>query len=106
MKTSDFDFHLPQELIAQTPLQSRDQSRMLVCDRSSGAFSHHSFHELPDFLNSGDVLVINRSRVIPARLLGTKRGTGVAWRNKYGFCQRRLCCFPRQRVFTSTITNH
>lgn len=78
MKTSDFDFHLPQELIAQTPLQSRDQSRMLVCDRSSGEFSHHSFHELPDFFNSGDVLVINRSRVIPARLLGTKRGTGVA----------------------------
>lgn len=73
MKTSAFDYELPKELIAQTPLARRDQSRMLVCDRESGAFRHAFFIDFPNLLSPGDVLVTNRSRVIPARLLGTRK---------------------------------
>ena len=75
MKTSDFDFALPQELIAQTPLQRRDASRLLTLDRQTGTTGHHHFYELPRFLRPGDCLVMNDSRVIPARLLG-RRPTG------------------------------
>ena len=75
MKTSDFDFALPQELIAQTPLQRRDASRLLTLDRQTGRTGHHHFYELPRFLRPGDCLVMNDSRVIPARLLG-RRPTG------------------------------
>lgn len=78
MKTSDFHYDLPEELIAQTPLQMRDQSRMLVCSRSSFARQHRMFYELPALLKAGDVVVLNRSRVIPARLLGEKAGSGLA----------------------------
>lgn len=78
MKTSDFDYHLPQELIAQTPLSLRDQSRMLVCNRDDDALSHRHFFDLPDYLRAGDVLVLNRSRVLPARLLGHKEDSGIA----------------------------
>ncbi len=78
MKTSDFDYLLPEELIAQSPLEQREQSRMLVCHRGSYQREHRHFFDLPDYLNPGDVLVINRSRVIPARLLGIKEDTGVA----------------------------
>ncbi len=77
MKTSDFDYFLPPELIAQTPLKQRDTSRMLVCQRNGQARQHRQFHEFPDFLKKGDVLVLNRSRVIPARLLGVKAGSGI-----------------------------
>jgi len=77
MKTSAFDYDLPPELIAQTPLKQRDQSRMLVCDRESGALRHSFFVDFPDLLSPGDVLVLNRSRVIPARLLGTRREGGI-----------------------------
>lgn len=77
MKTSDFDYLLPQELIAQTPLFPRDASRMLVCNRNSHARRDDHFRNFPDYLRAGDALVLNRSRVIPARLLGEKRGTKV-----------------------------
>lgn len=77
MKTSDFYFDLPQELIAQTPLEQRDGSRLLCLDKQTGEISHHMFAELPDLLNAGDCLVMNDSRVIPARLFG-KRETGGA----------------------------
>jgi len=77
LKTSDFYYDLPQELIAQTPLARRDGSRLLVLNRESGAFSHHHFYELPNFLRPGDCLVLNDSRVLPARLLG-RRETGGA----------------------------
>ena len=76
MKTSDFDYSLPQALIAQTPLAERDQSRLMVVDRRSGSLGHHTFSELVDFLRSGDVLVFNDSRVIPARLVGRRAGSG------------------------------
>ncbi len=75
LKTSDFDFQLPQELIAQTPLQKRDASRLLTLDRITGKTGHHHFYDLPRFLRPGDCLVMNDSRVIPARLLG-RRPTG------------------------------
>lgn len=77
MKTSDFFYHLPEELIAQTPLQQRDQSRMLVCDRETSAREHRLFSDLPGYLRPGDVMVLNRSRVIPARLLGVKEDSGI-----------------------------
>ena len=78
MKTRDFDYTLPPELIAQTPLDRRDGSRLLCLDRESGAFSHHHFYELPDFLRPGDCLILNNSRVLPARLLGERLPGGGA----------------------------
>jgi S-adenosylmethionine:tRNA ribosyltransferase-isomerase len=75
---SEFDYELPPELIAQEPLPERDASRLLVLDRRSGEVSHHAFAELPDLLAAGDLLVVNRSRVIPARLLGRRAKGGEA----------------------------
>lgn len=77
MKTSDFDYNLPEELIAQTPVEPRDHSRLLVYDRADGSIQHLHFYDLPRFLNAGDVMVINDTRVIPARLLGEKEETHV-----------------------------
>lgn len=77
MKTSDFDFYLPEELIAQTPLERRDASRLLTLDKHTGAVEHHHFYELPQFLRPGDCLVLNNSRVIPARLIGHRPTGGV-----------------------------
>ena len=77
MKTSDFFYDLPEELIAQTPLQKRDTSRLLVLNRENGEISHKHFYDILDYLNPGDCLVMNDSRVLPARLLG-HRPTGGA----------------------------
>ena len=77
MKTSDFWYDLPEELIAQTPLQKRDSSRLLVLDRNSGAVSHKHFYDIIDHLNPGDCLVMNDSRVLPARLLGHRPSGGA-----------------------------
>lgn len=77
MKTSDFDFDLPSELIAQTPLLNRDESRLLVLDKETGDVSHHVFKDIVDYFNPGDVLVINDTKVIPARLMGVKEDTGA-----------------------------
>jgi S-adenosylmethionine:tRNA ribosyltransferase-isomerase len=76
MKTADFDFELPPELIAQHPAQRREQSRMLVVRRQEGTLEHRRFFDLPQYLNKGDLLVVNNTRVIPARLFGRKPGTG------------------------------
>ena len=76
MKTSDFDYHLPPELIAQTPLEPRDSSRLLVLERSTGSMEHRSFRDLPQYMGPGDVLVMNDSRVLPGRLLGSRENTG------------------------------
>ena len=76
MRTSDFEYDLPPELIAQTPLEPRDSSRLLVLDRATGHIQHRGFAEIIDHLRSGDVLVFNDSRVIPARLHGRRSGTG------------------------------
>ena len=75
MKKSDFYFDLPPELIAQTPIPERDQSRLLCLDKHSGEVAHRHFYELPELLNPGDCLILNDSRVLPARLLGS-RSTG------------------------------
>lgn len=77
MKTSDFDFELPEELIAQTPLEKRDTSRLLTLDKVTGETGHHHFYDLPSYLRPGDCLVLNNSRVLPARLIG-HRPTGGA----------------------------
>ena len=76
MKRSDFDFDLPEELIAQTPLQRRDGSRLLVLDKETGECSHRHFYDLPSMLREGDCLVLNDSRVLPARLIGTRSSGG------------------------------
>ena len=78
MKTSDFNYELPKELIAQTPLEKRDTSRLMTLDRKTGAWEHHHFYELPDFLEPGDCLILNDSRVLPARLLGQRLPGGGA----------------------------
>ena len=75
MKKQDFYYELPEELIAQDPLEERSSSRLLVLDRQSGAVSHHVFTEVADYLQEGDCLVINDTKVIPARLIGSKVGT-------------------------------
>lgn len=72
MKKSDFYFNLPKELIAQTPLDQRDQSKMMHINKNTGAVEHRHFYELPDMLHEGDCLVLNDSRVLPARLIGTR----------------------------------
>ena len=77
MKTSDFDYDLPEELIAQTPVEPRDHSRLLVYHRKDGQVEHKHFYDIIDYLNPGDALVINETKVIPARLLGVKEDTGV-----------------------------
>ncbi|MBD5517103.1 MAG: tRNA preQ1(34) S-adenosylmethionine ribosyltransferase-isomerase QueA [Lachnospiraceae bacterium] len=78
LKTSDFYFDLPQELIAQDPLEDRSASRLLVLHRETGAVEHHTFKEITQFLRPGDCLVLNNTKVLPARLLGTKENTGAA----------------------------
>ena len=78
LKTSDYYFDLPKELIAQDPLEDRSASRLLVMDRQTGATSHHIFKEICSFLKPGDCLVLNNTKVIPARLLGAKEDTGAS----------------------------
>ena len=77
MKTSEFDYVLPPELIAQTPVEPRDASRLLVVDRRTGELAHRRFSDLPEYLRPGDLLVGNDSRVIPARLHGVKPTGGA-----------------------------
>ena len=78
MKTSDFNYDLPEELIAQVPVYPRDSSRLLVYHKNTNTIEHKVFHDVIDYLNPGDVLVVNQTRVIPARLYGAKEGTGGA----------------------------
>lgn len=77
MKTSDFYYDLPEELIAQTPIEPRDHSRLLVMNRATGELTHRHFYDILDYLHEGDCLILNDSRVLPARIFGTKDGTGA-----------------------------
>ena len=77
MNIKEFYYDLPEELIAQDPLADRSSSRLLTLDKNSGAFSHHVFRDIVDYLNPGDCLVVNNTKVIPARLMGEKEGTGA-----------------------------
>ena len=76
MKVSDFDFYLPEELIAQHPLEKRDTSRLMVLNRENGEIEHKHFYDIIEYLKEGDTLVLNNTRVLPARLIGEKEGTG------------------------------
>lgn len=77
MKTEDYNYELPEKLIAQTPLKNRSESKLLVLDKTTGDITHHSFEEILNYLNKGDALVINDTKVIPARLIGLKEETGA-----------------------------
>ena len=77
MTTDDFDYDLPKELIAQTPLSKRDESKLLVLDKETGEVTHKKFYDIIDYLNPGDALVINDTKVIPARIIGEKEDTGA-----------------------------
>ena len=74
LRTADFDYNLPQELIAQHPMEKRDTSRLMVLDRATESITHRHFYDILDYLNEGDVLVINDSKVIPARVYGHVEG--------------------------------
>lgn len=76
MKVTDFDFYLPEELIAQHPMEKRDEARLMVMDKKTGEIEHKIFKDIIDYLQPGDCLVLNDTRVLPARLIGSKEGTG------------------------------
>ena len=78
LKKSDFYFDLPQELIAQDPIQDRSASRLLMLNKETGAVEHHIFHEITEYLRPGDCLVLNDTKVIPARLMGVREDTGAS----------------------------
>lgn len=78
MNVSDFDYELPEELIAQDPLEKRSESRLMVLDKETGKVTHKHFYDISEYINEGDCLVINNTRVIPARLYGSKEGTNAA----------------------------
>lgn len=77
MKTDDFDYYLDENLIAQTPLEKRDSSRLMLVDKKNGFYKHEHFYNIINYLNPGDVLVLNNTRVIPVRIIGTKESTGA-----------------------------
>ncbi len=76
MKVKDFDFYLPEELIAQHPMEKRDEARLLVLDKETGEIEHKIFKDILDYLTPNDCLVLNNTRVLPARLIGSKEETG------------------------------
>lgn len=106
MRTSDFDYNLPEELIAQTPLKIRTDSRLLVTSRTSLSLKHDKFINIIDYLNPGDVLVLNNTKVIPARLFGVKQATSAAIEvlllNQYGLDKWETLVKPARRVKLGT----
>ena len=107
MKTDDFDFYLPEDLIAQTPLEKRDSSRLLVLDKKTGEISHKHFSDIIDYLNIGDTLVLNDTKVIPARLIGEKEDTKAVIEllmlKDLGNNVWECLCKPAKRVKLGTI---
>ncbi len=106
MKTDDFDFFLPEELIAQEPLKNRSESRLLVLDKETGNIEHKKFSDILDYLDSNDVLVLNNTKVIPARLFGVKEDTKahievLLLKEENGYYQ--TLCRPARRVKGGTI---
>ncbi len=107
MSTDFLDYELPPHLIAQEPSRERDQARLLLLSRRDGRIGHHVFRDLPDLLASGDLLVLNDSRVLPARLLGRRLRTGGKWEGLFlgeqaGGCWE-LLCQTRGRLFASEV---
>ncbi len=107
MKTDDFDFYLPEELIAQTPLKKRDASKFLVLDKETGEIEHRHFTDIIDYLVPGDVLVLNDTKVIPARLYGVKEETHafieVLMLKDTGNDVWQVLCKPAKRVKVGTV---
>ena len=106
MKKSDFYYDLPSELIAQTPIPERDHSRLMVLDKDTGSIRHRHFFDLPQYLNSGDCLVINDSRVLPARLLGTRSSGGaieLLLLRDLGDDQWECLCRPGKKIRPGTM---
>ena len=109
MKTSDFYYELPKELIAQTPIAQRDHSRLMVLDRHTGAISHEHFYDIKKHLNPGDCLVINDTRVLPARLYGVKQGGGanveVLLLKNVGGDDWECIVYPGRRLKTGAVVS-
>lgn len=109
MKTSDFDFELPENLIAQTPLEKRDSSRLLVLNKNTGEIKHKHFTDIVDYLNAGDVLVLNDTKVMPARLYGTKEDTNalieILMLKDLGNNQWECLTKPAKRIKEGTIVS-
>ncbi len=109
MKTDDFDYFLPEELIAQTPLKDRDHSKLLILDKNTGEIIHERFDNIINYLNEGDVLVLNNTKVIPARLIGIKEETNavieVLLLKDEGNNIWECLCKPAKRVKVGTIIN-
>ena len=107
MRTDDFDYYLPKELIAQTPLKERDHSRLLVMDKETGEISHERFDNIINYLNPGDVLVVNDTKVLPARLIGNKEDTDavieVLLLKDLGEDTWECLCKPAKRVKLGTV---
>ena len=109
MRTDDFDYYLPEELIAQTPLKERDHSRLLILDKNTGKITHERFDNIIDYLTDNDVLVINNTKVIPARLIGVKEETNavieVLMLKEMESNIWECLCKPAKRVKVGTIIN-
>ena len=109
MRTDDFDYYLPEELIAQTPLKERDHSRLLILDKDTGKITHERFDNIINYLHTGDVLVINNTKVLPARLIGVKEDTDavieVLLLKDLGDDTWECLCKPAKRVKIGTIIN-
>ena len=109
MKTDDFDFELPLELIAQSPILKRDESKLLVMDRKTGEIKHEHFYNIISYLNKGDVLVLNDTKVIPARLFGVKEDTKahieLLMLKEMGDDVWQTLCKPARRVRVGTIVS-
>lgn len=106
MKTSDFDYYLPEELIAQTPVEPRDSSRLLVYDRNSGEVYHKHFYDLPQFLKKGDVLVRNNTKVLPARMFGyTEKGgkVEILLLKRFNLTDWEVLVKPGRKARTGTV---
>ena len=107
MKTDDFDYYLDESLIAQTPIKDRDQSRLMVLSKSTGSIEHKHFYDIIDYLNKDDVLVVNDSKVIPARIVGTKSETGavieILMLKEIDSDVWECLCKPAKRISVGTI---
>lgn len=109
MKTDDFDYNLPEELIAQTPLVQRSSSRLMVMDKVSGEIEHKHFYDIINYLNDGDALVINDSKVLPARIIGIKEDTGAVIEllllNDHGNDVWECLAKPQKRLKVGTVVS-
>lgn len=109
MRTKDFDYHLPEELIAQVPLKVRSESRLLLANRTNFSLKHERFYNIINYLNKGDVLVLNDTRVIPARLYGVKEETKanieILLLNQYGTHKWEALAKPAKRVKVGTVVS-